>query len=148
MDYFISDKKEKKNDFNNNHDDNKPLEGSTIENQILQNNQSDTNLENTNSDNTTQKMNTDSTTLVDLTISSPLSKPTQPILVQDKEEDNTISEFPPTIQNSGCTGKVLKEKDYQDLLLLRALSDYEATISETDALISMTEDRRFQVINT
>ncbi|OUM66314.1 hypothetical protein PIROE2DRAFT_6448 [Piromyces sp. E2] len=90
--------------------------------------------------------NTDSTTFVDLTTSSPPYKPIQPILIQDKEEEeNNKSEFSSTIQNSNLTRKTPKEKDYRDLLLLRALSDYETTISDTDAFISMSDDRRFQL---
>ncbi|ORX57776.1 hypothetical protein BCR36DRAFT_409247 [Piromyces finnis] len=166
MDYFISDKKENKileeftvnNNNNNNHNNssnNNTKENISRESSIFSmkndnasyNERFDTDIINNNTIINSQKANIDSTSIVDLSIlSSPSCKSVESIDNKDKEEKikNKLG-FSPTIQNSDFTGKPSKEKDYQDLLLLRALSDYEATISETDALISMSEDRRFQL---
>jgi len=104
--------------------------------------------------NNKNKTATTSTT-IDLTLlSSPTKVPTQqPILIQDSEGDGhqssaVVNEFISNSIQSPTpveTTFVPNEKDYQDMLLLMALSDYEDIISEADAMISMSNSRRFQV---
>jgi len=156
MDYFVSDKKEKKrrkilnkvnSNINTNTNINKDNNNSDTSNSSpLVINIDDTNanplsMEKTKNNIQTPKKNTstnDTITTIDL-VSSPT---VQPIVISDNEEEDDTN---PILIQSPITKKLPQEKDYQDLLLLTALSDYENTISEADAMISMSENRRFLV---
>jgi len=155
MDYFISDKKEKEeisNETNiiaNINNDNNIVQ-SPLAVTIDDTNSNSVSMETTqgNSFIPNNYTSTHDTNIANNIFSSPT---VQPIGTTDNEEDRDMKSpdyglsSPLSIQ-SPITTQSLKEKNYQDLLLLMTLSDYENTISEADALISMSENRRFQVL--